>query len=326
MEVEDKVELEKPQENMQRINLFESDEELSKYLPLGLNKDYDKEILFSPRDYILIGGRRGVGKSITCANVAHNVYEGGKTAIYYTIEMDQRSVLQRVCSISTGIPFSRLRSKNLSITEWEQIASWWAHRFEEGQERLKEYKAHRDFNRFHHSLVTNCALHPTQQLDVVYDPSLTISRLQADLDKKIKSKMDVGIIIVDYLNQVKRTGITRRGGQYDWAEQIEVSKSLKSIAQEYETTLLSPYQTDAQGEARFAKGILDSADAAFTLETWSQQDQCITFNNVKMRAASMKGFTSSMNWETLKIGPDTALTPEERESMSSKTGEDIHDI
>lgn len=326
MDVEDKVELELPQESMLRINLFESDEELGKYLPLGLNAEYDREIMFSPRDLILVGGRRGAGKSITCANVMHNVFESGKTAIYYTIEMDQRSVLQRVCSIATGIPFSRIRTKNLSVTEWEQVAGWWARRFLDGQDKLKEYREHRDFNRFHHSLTTSCALLPTQQLDVVYDPSLTLSKLQADLDKKIKSKMDVGVIIVDYLNQVKRSNMPRRGGQYDWTEQIEVSKGLKSFAQEYETTVFSPYQTDAHGEARFAKGILDAADAAYTIETWDQADQCITFKNVKMRSAAMKGFTSAMNWETLKIGPDTALTPEERESMSSKTGEEIHDI
>lgn len=326
MDVEDKVELELPQESMQRINLFESDEELSKYLPLGLNAEYDKEIMFSPRDLILVGGRRGAGKSITCANIMNNVFERGKTAIYYTIEMDQRSVLQRVCAISTGIPFSRIRNKNLSVREWESVAAWWANRFLEGQKKLKEYREHRDFNRFHHSLVSSCALLPTQQLDVVYDPTLTLSKLQADLDKKIKSKMEVGVIIVDYLNQVKRSAHPRRGGQYDWTEQIEVSKGLKSFAQEYETTVFSPYQTDAQGEARFAKGILDAADAAYTIETWDQKDCCITFKNVKMRSAAMKGFSSYMNWDTLKIGPDTALTPEEREALASKTGEEIHDL
>ena len=104
MDVEDKVELEKPQESMQRIPLFEPDEELGKYLPLGLNSEYDHEISFSPRDLILVGGRRGAGKSITCANIANNVYASGKTAIYFTIEMDSRSILQRCCSIATGVP------------------------------------------------------------------------------------------------------------------------------------------------------------------------------------------------------------------------------
>ena len=179
--------------------------------------------------------------------------------------------------------------------------------------------------RFHDKLKTSCELLPTQQLDVIYDPSLTLAKIRAELDKKV-NKIEAGVIIVDYINQVKRSTIPSRGGQYDWTEQIEVSKALKSMAQEYECTVFSPYQTDATGEARFAKGILDAADAAYALETWDQEDACITFNCVKMRAASMKSFSSSMDWETLKIGPDTALTPKEREANSHKTDEDIDDL
>jgi hypothetical protein len=138
--------------------------------------------------------------------------------------------------------------------------------------------------------------------------------------------MNVGIIIVDYINQVKRSSLPSRGGQYDWTEQIEVSKALKSMAQEYDCTVFTPYQTDASGEARFAKGILDAADAAYALETWDHEDACITLNCVKMRSASMKSFTSTVDWDTLKIGPESALTPKEKEDSTHKTGEDINDL
>ena len=47
------------------------------------------------------------------------------------------------------------------------------------------------------------------------------------------------VIIVDYINQVKRSNIPSRGGQYDWTEQIEVSKALKTMAQEYDCCFLS---------------------------------------------------------------------------------------
>ena len=324
LDIEDKVDLEIPSESMQRITLWEPEEELNKYTALGLNTEYDYDIQFSPRDLVLVGGRRGAGKSLTCANIANNVFQSGRSAIYFTIEMDSRSILQRICSIATGVPYSRLRTKNLSVTEWEKVAGWWASRFQHGQERLKEYKEHRDFDRFHNALKSEELL-PTQQIDVIYDPSLTLAKIRAELDKKVKS-LNAGVIIVDYINQVKRSNLPSRGGQYDWTEQIEVSKALKAMAQEYECTVFSPYQTDATGEARFAKGILDAADAAYALEAWSQEDACMTFNCVKMRSASMKSFTSTVNWETLKIGPDTALNPKEKESSSHKTGEDIDDL
>ena len=52
------------------------------------------------------------------------------------------------------------------------------------------------------NLRTEHELLPTQQLDVVYDPSLTLARIRAELDKKV-SKINAGVIIVDYINQVK---------------------------------------------------------------------------------------------------------------------------
>ena len=324
LDIEQKVDLEDPQESMQRISLFEPEEDLAKYVPLGLNEEYDHEIQFSPRDLVMVGGKRGAGKSVICANIANSVIKTGKSAIYFTIEMDSRSILQRCCAIATEVPFSRLRTKNLSVGEWEKVASWWADRFVAGQDRLNEYKEHRDFDKFHSKLQVGELL-PTQQLDVVYDPSLTLSKIRAELDKKVKP-MNVGIIIVDYINQVKRSSLPSRGGQYDWTEQIEVSKALKSMAQEYDCTVVSPYQTDATGEARFAKGILDAADAAYTLETWDHEDACITFNCVKMRSASMKSFTSTVDWDSLKIGPETAMTPKEKDESSHKTGEEINDL
>ena len=322
--IDSKVELKNPEESMQHIPLFEPDDDLKKYVSLGLNAEYDSFMQCSPRDLILIGGRRGGGKSVTCSNVANHIIKSGKSAIYFTIEMDSRSILQRCCSIATDVPLARLRNKNINTKEWGKVAQWWANRFEFGDERLKEYKQHNDFDKFHTKL-TEGELLPTQ-LDVVYDSSLTIGKIQSDLDMKLNKLDNVGIVIVDYINQVKRSNLPSRTGQYDWTEQVEISKRLKQMAQDYEVPILSPYQTDATGEARFAKGILDAADAAYSLETYSHEDACATFTCQKMRSASMESFTSYVNWETLKIGPESALTPQEQEDESSKTGEEIDDI
>ena len=326
LRVSDKVDVKAPEESMQSISLFEDDKELSRYLPLGLNSEYDSQILFSPKDLVLVGGRRGSGKSLTCCNLASNVYDSGRSAIYFTIEMDSRSILQRICSISTKIPFSRLRNKMLSSEEWNMVGGWWAGRFDGGHELLPEFKKTHDFDDFHKKL-TKLDLHKERQLDVIYDPSLTLAKIQSELDKKV-NQLDVGVVIVDYLNQVKRHNVPSRGGQYDWTEQIEVSKKMKLYAQEYETLVFAPYQTDASGEARFAKGILDAADAAYSLETWDQQDNCMTFNCVKMRSNRMESFTSTVDWETLKIGPQSALNPKQKEALANNmaTGENVDDI
>ena len=325
LDIGERVDLKPPEEDMSVINLFESEDEIKKYLPLGLNQDYDQKLKFSPRDLVLVGGRRGAGKTFTCVNIASNVYDQGRSSIYFTIEMDSRSILQRMCSVGTGVPVSRLLTRNLAESEWNQVAAWWAGRFEGGDSLLPEYYKSRDFDDLH-SKLTKLKLTRDRQLDVIYDPALSLSRIRTELESRV-SQTNVGVIIVDYLNQVRRHNAPSRSGQYDWTEQIEVSKTLKSIAQEYEVPVFSPYQTDNTGEARFAKGILDAADAAFTIETWEQDDNCITFNCTKMRSARMEGFTSTMDWDTLKIGPESTLNPKEKDEVKSNmaTGEEIHE-
>ena len=325
LDIGDRVDLKAPEENMQTISLFDSEKNLKKYLPLGLNDEYDQKLKFSPRDLVLVGGRRGAGKSLTCVNIANNVYNQGRSSIYFTIEMDSRSILQRMCALGARVPIGRLATRNLTSTEWNRVAEWWANRFVDGVDLLPDFYESRDFDTLHTEL-SKKKLTPDRQLDVIYDPVLSLSRIRKELESKI-NQTDVGVIIVDYLNQVKRSNAPAKGGQYDWTEQIEVSKTLKSMAQEYEVPVFSPYQTDNTGEARFAKGILDAADAAYTIETWSPEDECITFNCTKMRSAKMEGFTSVMDWETLKIGPQSTMNPKERESIkdSLSTGEDIHD-
>ena len=325
LDIGERVDLKPPEENMQTIALFDTEKDLKKYLPLGLNDEYDQSMKFSPRDLVLVGGRRGAGKSLTCVNIANNVYEQGRSSIYFTIEMDSRSILRRMCALGARIPISRLATRNLTNVEWNRVAEWWAGRFDGGVELLPNFYEDRDFDEFHKKLQTR-PLHKDKQLDVVYDPVLTLPRIRQELESKL-SQGDYGVIIVDYLNQVKRSNVPSKGGQYDWTEQIEVSKTLKSMAQEYNVPVFSPYQTDNTGEARFAKGILDAADAAYTIETWSPEDECITFNCTKMRSAKMEGFTSVMDWETLKIGPQSTMNPKERDAIkdSLSTGEDIHD-
>lgn len=312
MDLEEKVQLKPPGENMQKMSLISSEEELLNNMPLTLNEDYDRFQKFASTDFVLFGGRRGAGKSVTCANIATNLFSQGHSVMYFTIEMTAREIMQRCCSIATGVSAAAIKRGNLSIGEWQLVAEWWASRFEHGERAFRKYLEHRKFAEFHKDLITNPLRE--KQLDIIYNPSLTLANIRTELDKKVK-KLDPKVIIVDYINQVKRGHpVSNRMGQYDWTEQIEVSKALKTFAQEYNVLVISPYQIDATGEARFAKGILDAADAAFTIDTNEKEDNAITFNCVKMRSAEEQNFTSVMDWTSLKIGPSTAVIKKKEES------------
>jgi replicative DNA helicase len=318
--VEDKVDLKDPKEDMARIELFESEEEIANAFSIGLNSDHDAKVSFTNQDYILIGGKRGAGKSLACANIAVNKYNQGKSSIYFTIEMTSRSTLQRMSSIATGVPFGRLKKRNLSHTEWNTVARWWSERFNGGEDAYIKYLKHQDFDQLHIDL-TKHSLLPEKQLDIVYEPNMSLATIRSELDKKVEI-IKPAVILVDYVNQLKRsTG--SYNGQYDWTEQIEISKALKNIAQEYEIPVVSPYQMDATGEARFAKGLLDSADAAYTLNPHNKEDGCMTFDCVKIRDNQGLSFTSKVIWETLRIGPQSAANPLEK---IKATGEESQDL
>ena len=323
LRVEDKVDIKGSTESMQRMELFYPEEYMENVVPLGLNTDYDSMERFGPEDYLMIGGKRGQGKSLVCANIASTIYDSGSSVMYFTIEMSAREIMQRTCAISTGISAKAIENNNLSMGEQLQVAKWWSNRFEEGEEVYKRWsnsKGRRAFDELHEELIKR-PLRPAQ-VDIIYEPSLTLANIRKELDKKV-AVLEPKVVIVDYVNQVKRGFNNNRMGQYDWTEQIEVSKALKAFAQDYGVLVVSPYQIDATGEARFAKGVLDSPDAAFTLESSKDEENpYMKFICTKMRSGDDNvEFASEMNWSSLKIGPNSIIIPEDGEDPEE---DDIH--
>jgi replicative DNA helicase len=329
VQVQDKVDTSTDSESMEDIELFDSEEELSQYLPLGLNTDYDLNYTFSPRDLVVVGAQRGHGKSFTCCNIAVSARERGHSVLYFTIEMDTRPILQRMAAMSTGIPLGRLMKRNLFDKEWTKIGQWWADRFEGAEDILSKYDLSQEFDKFHYDLSRNYSLKKENQLEVFYDPSLTLAKVISTVRQKKVQYPDLGLVVVDYLNQVRRHNAPSKGGQYEWTEQIEISKGLKALAQEQNCLVISAFQTDVQGNARFSKGILDAVDAAYTLQHWGREENCIKFRCDKMRSGEMQSFISEIDWDCLKIGPNSAMDPDERQKMKEEmmgTGESYDDL
>lgn len=322
LKVEDKVDLKDTAESMQRMELFYPKEYLENVVPLGLNTDYDEMEKFGPEDYVLIGGKRGQGKSLVCSNIASTIYESGGSVMYFTIEMSARETMQRICAISTGINAKSIENNNLGMMEQLEVARWWSSRFEEGEkiyDKWKSISGRRAFEELHEELIQN-PLRP-KQVDIIYESGLTLANIRKELDKKVPI-LEPKVVIVDYVNQVRRGFNNNRMGQYDWTEQIEVSKALKSFAQDYGVLVVSPYQIDATGEARFAKGVLDSPDAAFTLESGKGENPYMKFKCTKMRSGDDETeFASEMNWSSLKIGPKSIIIPEDGDDPEE---DDIH--
>lgn len=321
--IEKHVDVDDTEENMQTLELFESDEEFEHRITLGLNSEFDEEYKFKADDYILIGGKRGAGKSVMCSNIAIAAYEQQQPSLTFTIEMDARETIQRMAAIGAKINYHRLKNRNLSPEELYALAKWWSARYVGGEEFCEEnYNLSIAFDEYHKKL-SKLPL-KDNRFEIIYDPQLTVGKIRATLERKMHI-LRPSVIIVDYINQVKLSKIPSKKGQYDWTEQVEVSKFLKECAQKYRVPIVSPYQIDATGEARFAKAILDSADAAYTIDPHDKEDGAITFNCTKRRGDAEVGFCSAIDWETLRVGPNNGVVMTKEEKEADADGEDAND-
>jgi hypothetical protein len=79
--------------------------------------------------------------------------------------------------------------------------------------------------------------------------------------------------------------------------------------------MVSPYQIDASGEARFAKGILDAADIALVMEAHDKDQQAISFETTKIRGGKEMAFTCPIDWDTLRISPQSIDKPSSKEPV-----------
>ena len=293
---------------MNEIMVFVRPEELAKNrVHLGLNNTFDSVLGGVARqELILIGGKRGSGKSITCSNLMINQYEMGNTSVYFTIEMIAYETLQRNMSILANVNHMNLKNNKLTDAEMLKVVKARAGMFVDADSYVQEFVKTKDQYKFEENVVNNCALQEAQMI-IVDDRALSLTALDLHLGKvkaRFGDKFTLGV--VDYLNQIVVEG---GSDQFDWKPQIVISKKLKELARKHDIVLVSPYQIDDKGETRFAKGILDAADIAVLMEAHTKEDNAISMETTKIRGAKEMKFTSPMDWDTLRISPQSIEKP-----------------
>jgi KaiC/GvpD/RAD55 family RecA-like ATPase len=300
--------------NMADIMLFKNAEELARdRIHLGFNNTFDATLAGVARqELILIGGKRGSGKSICSSNVAISQYESGNTSVIFSIEMIAHEVLERNLSILANVSHQNLKQNRLTEDELLRVVKARAGMFDNSDDLVESFKTHRDKIKFEQSLVREKRLKTDNQMIIIDDRALTLTSLDLHLGK-IKAKFGdkFTVAVVDYLNQI----VVEGASQFDWQPQIVISKKLKELARKYDIVMISPYQIDATGEARFAKGILDAADIALVMEAHEKEKGALTFSTTKIRGGREMTFTSPINWDSLRISPHDIEEPEKKETI-----------
>lgn len=303
---------------MSDLMIFKSEETINRErVYLNLNNQFDAILGGANlQELILIGGYRGSGKSITCSNIQTSQYLQGNVCPYFTIEMIGQEVMDRNLAILADVNLLNIKNNKCTPEEIVRLAKVRAEMFVNGKEIYEDFLKHRDRFQFESTLVRECQLKPDNQMIIIDDRVLSINSIDLHLGKlkaKFGSKLKVGV--VDYLNQIA----VESKGQFDWQPQIEVSKQLKNLARKHDMILFSPYQIDASGEARFAKGILDAADIAFKLKVRDKASGDLIIEVGKIRGGPEMTCISGINWDTLKIDPTPReAAPEEPEDKPKK--------
>ncbi len=301
--------------------VFFEDPEVTKgsRFSLGFSNKFDAEVGVFREEYILIGGKRGSGKSVICSNIQVNQYEQGNICPYFTIEMKASEVMHRNMAILAGVPHKHIRQNKLSFEEEKRLALVKATMFTNGMKYYEEFLQHRNRYNFESDLRKHGIASDTQ-LVTIDDRKLSLAAIDMHLGKlKAKYGDKLSMAVIDYLNQINHESGSAASSKYDWIPQIVVSTKLKELARKYDMTIISPYQIDASGEARFSKGILDAADVAMTLEV---EDNGIGFNLTKIRGAGAMKFASGMDRDeltTLRIDPNELIIPDKEEKKSTKS-------
>jgi replicative DNA helicase len=237
--------------------------------------------------------------------------------------MTAMETMQRNLAILANVNLQSLKQNRLTDEEVLRVVKARAGMFQDSDGTVMEFMRHRDRYKFEEQLVRNHILKEDNQMIIVDDRDLTLSSIDLHIGKsKAKFGDKLKVVVVDYLNQIVLEGVD----QYDWKPQIEVSKKLKNLARKYEVVLVSPYQIDANGEARFAKGILDAADIALVMEAHDKETNAISFETTKIRGGKEMAFTCPIDWDSLRISPQSVDKPTPKEPIKKAGGKKQPDL
>jgi len=181
-----------------------------------------------PSDLIIVAGRPSMGKTALATNIAYHVAQtyrrdpdsevavDGAVVGFFSLEMSAEQLATRIISEQAYIPSERIRRGRIESEEFDRIV-------EVSQE--------------------------LQNLPLYIDQTggITVAQLAARA-RRLKRQLDVGLIVVDYLQLL--SGSSRRAAEGRVQEVSEITTGLKALAKELHVPVLALSQLSRQVEQR----------------------------------------------------------------------------
>jgi len=209
------------------LDFFPSEDDFRIY-PSGLSSEFDAvNGGFATQELILLGGRRGSGKSIISLNLAINRFLQGNTTAFFTIEMRYKEVYDRVLSIVSGVPFLDIFRNQLNDNQKIQLAKAKFETFYKPSsivdELIKHLEYTKDFKNFEKRVKIEKPEMKDHRLFMIDDESLTLNRIDHYCNMFSSKYPNFNMAVVDYVNIIKHDN------QKDWQTQITIADNLKSL-------------------------------------------------------------------------------------------------
>ena len=273
----------------------------------GLSAPYDSiNGGFGLQELIMFGGRRGSGKSIITLNAARHQFENNDNSVLFmSIEMRYIEVYYRLMSMLSRVPFMNFIRNELTQEDKLLIAKTKLDTFyqktDESVKLFDKLVQDKNIKEFDQALRLQNVPFKNKRFHIVDDVNLSLAKIDHYLNMMTK-KHNVKMCVIDYLNIVKVED------RMDWKSQIGIADQLKTLSRKYEVMMVSPYQIDATGEARFAKGVLDSADRSFrfTPADLDENPNILPFEITKIRNGKSMKFDVHMEWDCLRVVPESS--------------------
>ncbi|MBK9735709.1 MAG: replicative DNA helicase [Saprospiraceae bacterium] len=171
---------------------------------------------WQPSDLIIIAARPGMGKTAFTLSLAKNAAQAGKGIAFFSLEMANVQLVQRLISMEAEINSSKLR--NGQIEEFE-------------------------FRKLHASV------DKLSQMPIFIDdtPGINIFELRAKC-RRLKQNHNISMIVIDYLQLMAGAPNDKRGNREQ--EISSISRALKGLAKELHVPVIALSQLSRAVESR----------------------------------------------------------------------------
>ncbi len=173
---------------------------------------------WQPSDLIIMAARPGMGKtSLTLAIARNAALQFQKPVAFFSLEMSNIQLVQRLVSLEAEIEGSKLRTGQLEDYEWQQLQS---------------------------------AIETMSEAPIYIDdtPGLNIFELRAKC-RRLKMQHDIQMVMIDYLQLMTAGGDSSKSGNRE-QEISSISRALKGLAKELNVPVIALSQLSRAVETR----------------------------------------------------------------------------